>query len=161
MHSIKFQSIGCPNGMIANLYRPTEGRHHDSFMLARPGILDQLEHFSFGPPAEILCIYRDPAYTLRAHLQTPFRGANVTPLQASSNKEMSSAQVSVEWVFGDIINYFKFLDFRKNLKIKLGAMGKIFIVCVLLYNARSCFYGTLTENLFELQPRLIGKYFLL
>ena len=32
---------------------------------------------------------------------------------------MSSARVSVKWVFGDIINYFKFLDFRKNLKITM------------------------------------------
>ena len=50
-------------------------------------------------------IYGDPAYPLRAHLQTPFRGANLTPLQISWNKEMSSVRVSVEWVFGDIINY--------------------------------------------------------
>ena len=49
VHGIKFQSIVCPDGMIANLYEPIEGCHHDSFVLARSGILDQLEHFSFGP----------------------------------------------------------------------------------------------------------------
>ena len=146
--------------MIANLYGPIEGRSHDSFMLARSGILDQLEHFSFGPHGEILCIYGDPAYSLRANLQTPFRGANLTPLQISWNKEMSGARVSVEWVFGDITNYFKFLDFRKYLKIKLSAVGKIYIVYALLHNARSCFYGTSTENCFRLQPPLIGEYFL-
>ena len=69
--------------MIANLYGPIEGRSHDSFMLARSGILDQLEHFSFGPHGEIICIYGDPAYPLRAHLPTPFRGANLIPLQIS------------------------------------------------------------------------------
>ena len=113
--------------MIANLYGPIEGCHHDSFVLARSGILDQLEHFSFGPHGEILCIYGDPANSLRANLQTPFRGANLTPLQISWNKEMSSAHVSVEWVFWDIINYFKFLVFRKNLKTKLSVMGKMYI----------------------------------
>ena len=82
--------------MIANLYRLIEGRHHDSFMLARSGILDQLEHFSFGPHGEILCIYGDPAYPLRAHLKILFRGANLTLLQKFWNKEMSSARVSVE-----------------------------------------------------------------
>lgn len=30
---------------------------------------------------------------------------------------MSKVRVFVEWVFGDIINYFKFLDFKKNLKV--------------------------------------------
>ena len=95
VHGIKFQSIVCPDGMIANLYGPTEGRLHDSFILARSGILDQLEHFSFGPHGEILCIlcvYGDPTYPLRAHLETPFRGANLTPLQISWNKEISSAE---------------------------------------------------------------------
>ena len=38
VHGIKFQSIACPDGMIANLCRPIEGRRHDSFMLARSKI---------------------------------------------------------------------------------------------------------------------------
>ena len=160
VHGIKFQLIVCSDGMRANLYGTVEGRRHDSFMLARSGISDQLEHFSFGPNGEILRIYGDPAYPLRAHLLTLFRGANLTPLQISWNKEMSSARVSVEWVFWDIIHYFKFLDFRKILKIKLSAVGKMYIVCALLHNARSCFYGTSTENYFGLQPPLIGEYFL-
>ena len=49
---------------------------------------------------------------------------------------MSSARVSVEWIFGDV---FKLLNFRKNLKIKLRSVGKMHIVCALLHNARSCF----------------------
>ena len=58
VHGIKFQSIVCPDGMIANLYGPTEGRLHDSFILARSGILDQLEHFwtSRGDTLYTLCI---------------------------------------------------------------------------------------------------------
>ena len=84
----------------------------------------------------------------------------MTPLQIFWNKEMSSVCVSVEWVFGDIKNYFKFLDFRKNLKKKSSAVGKMYILCALLHNARSCSYRTLTENYFGLQPPLIGEYFL-
>ena len=44
------------------------------------------------------------------------------------NKSMSSVRVAVEWIFGDIINYFKFLDFKKNLKIGLSQIGKLYIV---------------------------------
>ena len=47
------------------------------------------------------------------------QGSKSNPSSISWNKEMSSARVSVKWVFGDIINYFKFLDFRKNLKITM------------------------------------------
>ena len=34
VHSIKFQFIATPNGLIANLYGPVEGKRHDSAMLA-------------------------------------------------------------------------------------------------------------------------------
>ena len=36
------------------------------------------------------------------------------------NEAMSAVHASVEWLFGDIINYIKFLDFKKNLKIGLS-----------------------------------------
>ena len=53
------------------------------------------------------------AYSLRIHLQGPFRGAELTSLQQEWNESMSEVRISVEWIFGDIINYFKFLDFKK------------------------------------------------
>ena len=61
---------------------------------------------------------------------------------------MSSVRVSVEWIFGDIVNFFKFLDFKKNLKIQLRAVGKMYITCTLLQNARSCLYGSTTSTFF-------------
>ena len=48
---------------------------------------------------------------------------------------MSRVRVSVEWVFGDVLNYFKFVDFKKNLKIGLSAVGKIYTVSALLRHA--------------------------
>ena len=30
---------------------------------------------------------------------------------------MSEDRASIEWVFGDIVNYFAFMDFEKNLKL--------------------------------------------
>ena len=63
---------------------------------------------------------------------------------------MSSVRASFEWVFGDIINYFSFLDFKKNLKLGLSAVGKMYIVCALLTNARSCLYPTSTSGFFNL-----------
>ena len=83
----------------------------------------------------------------------------MTPLQNEWNKEMSSVRVSVEWIFGDVINYYKFSDFRKNLKIQLSAVGKMYIICALLQNARSCFYGNSTSLFFDCNPPSIQKYF--
>ena len=72
---------------------------------------------------------------------------------------MSKVRVAVEWVFGDVINYFKLVDFKKNLKIGMSAVGKIYIVCALLRNAMTCLYGSSTANYFDVQPPDINEYF--
>ena len=45
------------------------------------------------------------------------------------NNSMSSVRVSVEWLFGDIVDYFKFIDLKKNFKIGMFRIGKMYIVC--------------------------------
>ena len=42
-------------------------------------------------------------------------------------------RVAVEWVFGDIVNYFKFMNFKKNLKVHLSAVGKMYVCCALIH----------------------------
>ena len=94
-------------------------------MLKDSVLLDDLERTAFSPvTGEAMCIYGDPAYPLRLHLQQPFREAPLTAPMEQVNKSMSSVRTSVEWIFGDIVNSFKFLDFKKNLKIGLSAIGK-------------------------------------
>ena len=65
----------------------------------------------------------------------------------------------MEWLFGDIVNYFKFIDFKKNLKIGLSNIGKLYIVCAVLQNALTCLYGNLTSEFFYLQPPILQDYF--
>ena len=59
-----------------------------------------------------MCLYGDPAYPLRAHLQGPFRGAALTQDQKNYNTAMNGARIAVEWGFGEIINYFKLNWFK-------------------------------------------------
>ena len=67
VHVKKIQSIVCPTTMISFLYGPTERRYHESLMLSRSRVLYQLEQHSFGPHEDILCMYGNLAYPLRAH----------------------------------------------------------------------------------------------
>ena len=67
VHALKFQSIVTPNGLIANLFGPVEGRRHDSGMLAMSGLLLQLQQMSFSPAGQAMCIYGDPAYPHNIH----------------------------------------------------------------------------------------------
>ena len=160
VHSIKFQSVATPSGMIASLHGPFEGRKHDSGMLADTNLLAQLQQFSVDPAGRALAIYGDLAYPLRVNLQKPFLGPGLTPQQRQYNTAMSKSRISVEWVFGDIINYFAFLDFKKNLKIGLSAVGKMYISCALLTYAHTCLYHSMTSTYFGVDPPNLRGYFL-
>ena len=117
VHAIKFQSVVAPNGLVANLYGPVEGKRHDSGILAMSGLLDALQRYSVSPYGNTLCIYGDPAYALRPCFQAPFRGAVLTPDQQVRNKSIKEVRVSVEWIFGDIIITLNFWTLRKTWKL--------------------------------------------
>ena len=129
-------------------------------MLAKSGLLQNLQQFAFSPTGQAMCIYGDPAYPLRIHLQAPFRNHALTPQMQAHNAVMSGVRTSVEWLFGDIINYFKFLDFKKNLKIQLSSVGKMYVVCAILRNALTCLYGNQTSEFFEMEPPTLQEYFI-
>ena len=83
-----------------------------------------------------------------------YRQGRLTQQMEDYNKAMSEVRVSVEWLFGDIINSFKFLDYKKNLKIGLSSVGKMYIVCPLLQNAITCLHGNQTSEFFGLERQL-------
>lgn len=155
-HGLKFQSVVCPNGLIANLYGPIAGHHHDAFMLHESNLMPRLEG-KFRAP-HIFSLYGDPAYPLRQHLLAPYRGAMLTPAQELFNKRMSKVRESVEWAFGKVAQYFAFLDFRKNLKVLLQPIGKYYVVGVLLINCHTCLYGSVTSDYFSLPPPDLHTY---
>ena len=78
VHALKFQSLVIPSGLIANMYGPIEGKRHDCKMLTMSGLLNDLTQYAWNRNHEPLCIYGDPAYPLRVHLQGPFKLANLT-----------------------------------------------------------------------------------
>ena len=96
---------------------------------------------------------------IRTHLQCSFRNGVLTRQMEEFNASMSSVRTSVEWLFGDLINYFKFLDYKKNLKIGLSHVGKMYIVCALLQNALTCLYRNSTADYFGLDPPSLVDYF--
>ena len=128
VNAIKFQSVAVPNGLVANLFGPVEGKRHAISMLAESNLYNQLAQYDVNTNGDPLCTCGDPAYPNRPQLQDPFRGARLTHDERNWTKAMSSARVSVEWIFKDITNYFKFLDFKNNLKVQLSSVGKMYFV---------------------------------
>ena len=128
-------------------------------MLADSALLNDLQAFANSPLGNSYCIYGDPAYPLRVHLIAPFRNGALTPPMMAFNQSMSTVRESVEWLFNDITNYFKFLDFKKNLKIGLSSVGKMYVVGALLRNALTCLFGNQTSRFFQLDPLSLQQYF--
>ena len=127
-------------------------------MLRESGLMAMLDEHAFGTNMQPMCIYGDPAYPLRIHLQAPFRLVQPNPEMEAFNASMSAVRVSVEWLFGDIVSSFKFIDFKKNLKISLSAISKMYIVSGILRNCITCMYGNSTSKFFDLQPSTIYEY---
>ena len=97
-------------------------------MLHESGLLTDLRRVAFynGEP---LCLYGDPAYPSGVHFQGPFRGNNLTPQIKLYNKSMSEVRVAVELLFGNITNYFKFIDFKRQMKVKPSGKN-VFCMCL-------------------------------
>ena len=79
IYAIKIQSVVAPNGLIANLYSPVDGKKHDSAMLMMSNLYNQFVQYSRKANGEALCFYGDPAYPLHPQLQGHFKYQNLTP----------------------------------------------------------------------------------
>lgn len=156
-HAIKFQAIMAPNGLIANVAGPFEGKRHDSFLLEESGIVGEIRRFH-NNNGEQMCVYGDPAYPLSPWLITPFRGHNLTPEQQQFNTDMSAVRQCVEWGFGKVITNFAFLDYKKNLKLFLQPVGKYYLVGCILTNCHTCLYGSQTGTYFGLHAPNLDIY---
>ena len=86
-------------------------------MLAESDLYNSLRAHAVSTTGQLMCIYGDPAYPLRIRLQAPFRQRVPTPQQQAYNGSMSPVRSSVEWLFSDIVNYFKFLISKRILRL--------------------------------------------
>lgn len=107
----------------------------------------------------LICLYGDPPY-ISIKIASP--GSTTKPASYTTNGTVQQIyepfilRFSVEWLFNDIVNYLKFIDFKKNLKVGLSAVGKVYIVCALLRNALTCLYGHTTSEFYDLDRLLAG-----
>lgn len=120
-------------------------------MLGVSGLLPQLQRIT-KPNGDPYVIYGDPAFGISRHTISPFRGAQLTPLQQQFKSEMSKVRISVERGFGKISHFFAYLDFHKNLKVLLQPVGKYYAVGAHLTKCNTCLHGSVTSSFFGLEP---------
>ena len=76
------------------------------------------------------------------------------------NRSMSKVREAVEWLFNDVAKSWKFIDFKKNLKMQLSSVGKMYLVCAILRNVLTSLYGNMTSEYFDLDPTALQDYFI-
>jgi hypothetical protein len=158
VHALKFQAVMAPDGIIAHLAGPFEGRRHDARMLLESGLMETLEAHAKDANGEPFYLYGDPAYPISPFLMTPYRGNQLDDEGARFNKSMSAVRQSVEWGFGRVVSLFAFVDFKKNLKIGLQPAGSYYAVAVLLTNCYTCLYGSQVAFYFGIEPPALAAY---
>lgn len=137
----------------------SEGKRHDCGLLSDSHLLHDLEKFAFAPHGHAMCIYGDPTYPIRIHLKAPYKDPQLTPEKDAYNRSMSEVKTPTELIFPEVFNSFKFLDYQNNHKISLDCVSKMHVVCCLVQNALTCYYGNETATFFSVPPPTIFDYF--
>lgn len=104
------------------------------------------------------CLYGDPAYPLRPLLLKPYGGTCLTDAQQAFNKSMSSVRQAVEWGFGKIVGLFAFVDFKKNQKVFVQNVPRMYKVTGILANCHTCVYGSQVSDYFGVAPPCLEDY---
>ncbi|KAH7941320.1 hypothetical protein HPB49_012289 [Dermacentor silvarum] len=111
------------NWLVCELDGPYPGSRHDAGILRESKLYEELELLV---PGEDFVIYGDPAYPLRPLLMKPYGGARLTSMEEQFNAAMSAVRQCVEWGFAKIILQFAFVDFKKNQKLFLQAVPRMY-----------------------------------
>lgn len=159
MHCVKYQSVLCPDGIIISLKGAYEGRRHDAGMFRDSGLYEELEQNMIFPDKQFL-LYGDEGYGLRELLMRPYsiHEVQMDPFRQEFNNRMKVLRVSVEWGFSKVVQYFAFVDFKKNQKLLAQDVEKMYKVAVLLTNCHTCLYGGETSQYFGVRPPALDVY---
>lgn len=88
----------------------SEGCKHDAGMLAGSNLAQDLNQYAYSTTGHLMSIYM-----VIQHIC--YRSASgVLPRMQAHHVGMSCVRISVEWLFVAIVNYFKFLDFKKKIE---------------------------------------------
>ena len=142
-----------PDGMVAQMFGPVEGRRHDITLLKLSNLERQMEMF---PPDAFL--YGDQAYPLRPWLISPFRGANKPPSMRLWNKRMRTVRISVEHGFKIITSLFAHLKYIPAQTVFKTPVAKQFVVCTAFANMHNCLYPNQVSQHFGIAPPTLEEY---
>lgn len=161
-HTMQFLVIVTPDGLIASIYGPFEGRCGDWAMFKESGLQEKIINSAFDSTGDQLYVYGDKAFYLEEGVIGAYRARRNIGLSAAEsifNSYMAKQRMAVEWGFGKVTQYFEFTNLRKNLKIGLSPAAAYYFTSVLLMNCHTCYFGSKTGKSFDCSAPDILSYF--
>ncbi|ETI30432.1 hypothetical protein F443_22444 [Phytophthora nicotianae P1569] len=156
-HGIKYQSVTTPDGMIAHLFGPIEGRLHDLTLLEASGLESTIQN---DQRFHGYLLYGDPAYGQTDVFASPFDRVGATREESVVNASMSRVRITVEWGFGQVINEWALLDFKRKMNIGGVPVGMLYEVAVCLTNCLTISRGqNVISSYFDVAPPSFDEYF--
>lgn len=129
--------------MLEDVAGPYPGTNHDVNMVYLSNLNDRLAQFCSYPEVGDVdfMVYGDPAYQPTSFMHTPFRRAGATAFERMHNTIMSTARIAVEQAIGSVTNIFPAMDFTRMERHGLEAIGKKYLVAVILRNLYTVIQG--------------------
>ena len=160
VHSLKYQAINTPDGIIRHMAGPYPGSRHDMFALHQseviPNWIAKFPRRGDGVPH---IIYADQGYCVMPGIETPYADGDFNYEHEAYNQAMASARISVEWEFGAILQNWAALDFKRMQQLLSNRkIGQTYVVAALLTNIVNCLRPNITSKYFKCNPPSLQEY---
>jgi hypothetical protein len=159
-HGIKVLGINLPNG-IACAWGPMESIHHDAWVYHASGVETDLRHGLRVGGVQYFLV-ADSAFPSRPWIRSFKKDQPVGSPGHKWNYLWASCRVSVEWMFGALVQQFGRLSYRRNNKVFQGEqrlLAKSIMNTFVLTNALTCLRGSQTNCHLNTQPPSLEDYF--
>jgi hypothetical protein len=140
--------------MAFNVWGPISCKEPDTTSLYESDINGKLAALQEGNEAQFIQ-YGDSIYPSMSHTQSRHQPIGNVPLGAADvaeNRGMSSCREAIEWDYGDVGRYWKLVDYKRILKIRLMPVSDIYLSALLLRNAHVTMNGCNASLYFDCEP---------
>ena len=152
-------AVNFPDGMIGVSTIPVGGARHDMRIFRESNINNMFRNAQLDVAFQGI-MFGDKAYTAWTHARGLFKGNHLQGWQITSNDTMSPVRTGAEWPFGILHSKCKFLSFSQSLKLQESAVGRFYLIGVLLANTNTCLNGGGTSlAYFNCPPPTLAQYF--
>ena len=157
IHSLGYQGLSGPDGIIYDTFGPLPGRRHDIILLQDSDLNHRLHNVQQGNLMQYK-VYADKAYNDMSHVLGAYHGLDNQPWQLEDNDTLKRVRIGVEWAFGKVVSNNKYIDYYKGMSIKLQPVAKMYRVAILFANVHTCLYGSQSSLYFNILPPTLEEY---